>query len=162
MHDVFPKARFRDCIVLTEKAGHEAQLRVKRKQWIDDSKPKRAEDELGDVDGLEVLESMEREVQGILFAMWLIVAAGTEPVLDAPTARVEGAQDEPLFVQDDSDFDMDEFLQGSQEQNKATSTDASNGGEVATVTAGPEKTRHPERDEFEDELDALNEMDGFY
>ena len=36
----FPKARFRDCIKMTEKVGHQAQLRVMRKQWIDESKPR--------------------------------------------------------------------------------------------------------------------------
>jgi replication fork protection complex subunit Csm3/Swi3 len=59
MHDVFPKARFRDCIAMTEKVGHQAQLRVMRKQWIDDSKPKGIEDDIEEVEGLEVLRSLE-------------------------------------------------------------------------------------------------------
>ena len=65
MHDVFPKARFRDCIQMTEKVGHRAQLMVMRKQWIDKSKPgsvtQQPEEE--DEDGLEALHSMEREQQ---------------------------------------------------------------------------------------------------
>lgn len=58
MHDVFPKARFRDCIKMTEREGHKAQLREMRKQWIDESKLR---DDLGDFDELEALESIERE-----------------------------------------------------------------------------------------------------
>jgi replication fork protection complex subunit Csm3/Swi3 len=68
MHDVFPKAKFRDCIEMTEKCGHTAQLRVMRKQWIEESKPRREiyeKDDVGDMDGLEVLENMEREQIGI-------------------------------------------------------------------------------------------------
>jgi replication fork protection complex subunit Csm3/Swi3 len=60
MHDVFPKARFRDCISMTENVGHQAQLRVMRKQWIDDSKPGRRDEDVEEVEGLEVLRSLER------------------------------------------------------------------------------------------------------
>ena len=67
MHDVFPKARFRDCIEMTEKVGHQAQLRVMRKQWIEESKPRQVvqPDEVEDLDGLEVLQTMEREQTGL-------------------------------------------------------------------------------------------------
>ena len=63
MHDVFPKARFRDCIGMTEKVGHQARLRIMRKQWIDDSKPREEKDDedFVDADGIEVLETAERE-----------------------------------------------------------------------------------------------------
>jgi len=66
MHDVFPKARFRDCIEMTEKVGHQAQLRVMRKQWIEETKPRQAvqPNEEEDLDGLEELQSMEREQTG--------------------------------------------------------------------------------------------------
>lgn len=66
MHDVFPKAKFRDCIEMTEKVGHLAQLRVMRKQWIEESKPRQVvqPDEEVDLDGLEALQSMEREHTG--------------------------------------------------------------------------------------------------
>jgi replication fork protection complex subunit Csm3/Swi3 len=66
MHDVFPKARFRDCIRMTEKEGHQAQLRVMRKQWIEETKPRQVvqPDEEVDLDGLEVLQSMEMEQTG--------------------------------------------------------------------------------------------------
>ena len=70
MHDVFPKAKFRDCIEMTEKVGHHAQLRVMRKEWIEESKPRQAvqpEEEEGDLDALEVLQSMEREQTGTSF-----------------------------------------------------------------------------------------------
>jgi replication fork protection complex subunit Csm3/Swi3 len=60
MHDVFPKARFRDCISMTEKVGHQTQLRVMRKQWIDDSKPNQGDKDVEEVEGLDVLRSLER------------------------------------------------------------------------------------------------------
>jgi Replication Fork Protection Component Swi3 len=67
MHDVFPKARFRDCIGMTEKLGHQAQLRITRKQWIDESKPRQVvEEDLGDIEGLDVLEEIEMEQAGCI------------------------------------------------------------------------------------------------
>jgi replication fork protection complex subunit Csm3/Swi3 len=60
MHDVFPKARFRDCISMTEKVGHQNQLRVMRKQWIDDTKPGRRDEDVEEVEGLEALRTLER------------------------------------------------------------------------------------------------------
>lgn len=63
MHDVFPKARFRDCIAMTEKAGHEQRIRILRKQWIDDTKPRATpnEEDPLDKDGAEILDNLERE-----------------------------------------------------------------------------------------------------
>ena len=67
MHDVFPKARFRDCIAMTEKLGHRTQLIVMRKQWIDNTKPgsvkQQTEEEAEDEEALEALHSVEREQQ---------------------------------------------------------------------------------------------------
>jgi replication fork protection complex subunit Csm3/Swi3 len=63
MHDIFPKARFRDCITLTEKAGHDTRIKIIRKQWIDETKPREllTEEDLLDRDGAEILENLERE-----------------------------------------------------------------------------------------------------
>jgi hypothetical protein len=152
MHDVFPKARFRDCIVLTEKAGHIAQLRVMRQQWIDDTKPRREEEDL-DVVGLEVLQSMEREGMGMAFAMTLTLDLEAQGVQDVPA-------DEPLFVDDESDFDMDDILGGSQEQSNTT--DAITSGTAVTIEETVKETKPETRDEFEDELDVMNEMDDFF
>jgi replication fork protection complex subunit Csm3/Swi3 len=64
---VFPKAKFRDCIKMTEKVGHQDRLRVMRKQWIDESKPRQVVQpvEVEDLDGLEELQTMEREQTGL-------------------------------------------------------------------------------------------------
>jgi len=70
--------------------------------------------------------------------------------------------DEPLFVDDMSDFDMDEILAGTQKQGETAST-----GETRTEAMGAGETNKDdsaklvERDEFEDEMDALNDMDDF-
>ena len=51
---------------MTEKVGHHAQLRVMRKQWIEDSKPRQiTQEDVEDRDELEILESIEREQAGL-------------------------------------------------------------------------------------------------
>lgn len=67
------------------------------------------------------------------------------------------AEDEPLFVDDMSDFDMDEILRGSQELNDLTQDD----GHVQSTRDKLTNMLHEEQDEFEDEMDALNEAEQF-
>jgi hypothetical protein len=54
-------------------------------------------------------------------------------------------EEEPLFVDDVSDIDMDELMQGTQRPNDAEEVQASGTG--------------VEGDEFEDEMAALQDMD---
>src|SRR5579859_8123333 len=113
MHDVFPKANFRDCIAMTEKVGHIAQLRIMRKQWIENTKPKPRQEDVEDVEGLEVLRSMEQDRNGEMTRLKRANVKGTEAArTDDPVTEAE-REDEPLFVDDMSDFDMDDIM-GSQ------------------------------------------------
>ena len=148
---MFPKARFRDCIAMTEKVGHTTQVKVMRRQWIDESKPKKRMDEDVDLDldGIEVLESIERE------------QAREQGGDEAEQGEVEGAkekngeEDEPLFVDDDmSDFDMDELL-GTQKPTETTAA-----GEKTSEGDGDAKSI--EQDEFEDEMDAMKDIGDFF
>ena len=148
---MFPKARFRDCIAMTEKVGHTTQVKVMRRQWIDESKPKKRMDEDADLDldGIEVLESIERE------------QAREEGGDEAEQGEVEGAkeknaeEDEPLFVDDDmSDFDMDELL-GTQKPTETTAV-----GEKTSEGDGDAKSI--EQDDFEDEMDAMKDIGDFF
>ena len=143
MHDVFPKARFRDCIAMTEKVGHVRQVMIMRRQWIEESKPKKPRDEDEDLDlyGVEALQSIERE------------QAGEERTQgEGERTKEKTAGDEPLFVDDDlSDFDMDELL-GTQKPTEA----------VEEEKANEEVARSAERDEFEDEMDAMKDIEHFF
>ena len=70
--------------------------------------------------------------------------------------------DEPLFVDDLSDFDMDEILAGSQKQSETRTGEMGTDGVVAGETNKDESAKFVERDEFEDEMDAMNDMDDFF
>ena len=137
---------------MTETAGHRAQVRIMRQQWIDETKPKiqRDEDDDLDLDGAEVLESIEREQAGEEEA----VASETHREGEGEV-REKSAEDEPLFVDDDdmSDFDMDELL-GTQKQRETMEAGKSS-DDVAAVKSA-------ERDDFEDEMDAMKGIDDFF
>lgn len=85
--------------------------------------------------------------------MGLIVDGVSGTIVDAPE---NGSQEEdlPLFVEDDmSDFDVDEIL-GRQKANETTTE---NGGHEKEVAEG--EGQFNTRDEFEDEMDAMMDMD---
>jgi hypothetical protein len=73
--------------------------------------------------------------------------------LEVTSASVTAAteKDEPLFVDDFSDFDMDEILQGTQTETMNGDTQKDNGA-----------AKPVERDDFEDEMDAMNDIDGLF
>lgn len=70
--------------------------------------------------------------------------------------------DEPLFVDDLSDFDMDEILAGSQGQSESRTGETGTDGVVAGETNKDKSTKFVERDEFEDEMEAMNDGDDFF
>ena len=135
---------------MTEKVGHIAQLRVMRRQWIDESKPKKQmdEDDDLDLDGIEVLDSIEREKaeeEG---------GGSSGEQRDVEGTKERNVEDEPLFVEDDmSDFDMDELL-GTQKQTETT-TEEKKSDDVGVV-------KSTEQDAFEDEIDAMRDIDDFF
>ena len=60
-----------------------------------------------------------------------------------------------MFVDDLSDFDMDEILQGSQKESEWTREEGTSKEVEATTEA--------DRDEFEDEMEVMNTMnDDFF
>jgi ribosomal protein L12E/L44/L45/RPP1/RPP2 len=70
--------------------------------------------------------------------------------------------DEPLFVEDLSDFDMDEILVGTQKQSETRTSESGTDEVVAGETGKNESGKSVERDEFEDEMDAMNDLDDFF
>lgn len=162
MHDVFPKARFRDCITMIEKVGHKSQIRTMRNEWINETKPDRLanrDGDLGDADGLEVLESIEREQAGleqeglIVWCYGWQVDDGRIPVQDT-SLEPKSTDDEPLFVDDFSDYDMDEILKGSQMQETAKAVES----EINKEPATEEPAKRSTWDDFQDEMEVMGEM----
>ena len=45
LDDVFPKGKFLDSLVMVEKMGHKKRIQMARQEWIDEGKPKLAQEE---------------------------------------------------------------------------------------------------------------------
>ena len=43
LDDLYPRAKFRDALMMVEKLGHSKRIQVTRKAWLDDTKPHRRE-----------------------------------------------------------------------------------------------------------------------
>ena len=141
LHDVFPKATFRDCIQMVMKEGHHNEFKIKRKEWIDGAKEQRpVEISNEEMEALEEIEKedQEREMENV---------NANKGAHEDNSGPVMEKGDEPLFVDDFSDIDMDEILSGSQKE-KDPSTEDKPGNGVATVWDN----------HFEDEMDVLREM----
>ena len=157
MHEVFPKARFRDCIAMTEKAGHENRLRVVRREWIDGTKARQVvSDEPIDWDALQALADADKaREEGMVAGDRRSgvggsgeAGGGDEVVVMGMTATAdEMREEEPLFVDDGSDIDTPELLQDTQLQGEEETVEERDSGKPI------------EEDEFEDEMAALNDMD---
>jgi Replication Fork Protection Component Swi3 len=65
MHDVFPKAKFRDCIQLTVAASKNPRVQAQRRGWIGMTKEKPLDEENMDEEGLDALRNVEREATGL-------------------------------------------------------------------------------------------------
>ncbi|KAK9355319.1 replication fork protection component Swi3-domain-containing protein [Lipomyces doorenjongii] len=49
-HQLFPKANFEDFLAMTEKLGRSKQMKITRRQWIDEWKPERLPEQESDLD----------------------------------------------------------------------------------------------------------------
>ena len=87
---------------MTEKVGHKELLRVMRKEWIDETKPGRQTGEVIDLDDDE-LQILGGEEEG----------QETNVENQEKSVGKVALEDEPLFVDEDSDFDLHE-ISGSQ------------------------------------------------
>src|SRR5271169_6570888 len=99
MHDVFPKARFRDCISMTEKEGGKPHLKAMRNEFIDMTKPSRQDVTVIDVDDATRVSLTGDEERAV------IETGHTD--LPSEGDVEEAPADEALFVSDMSDIDKD-------------------------------------------------------
>lgn len=56
LDDLYPKARFLDALAMVEKAGHKKRLMTARNEWLNERKPKSAEEKADDDDDPFALE----------------------------------------------------------------------------------------------------------
>jgi replication fork protection complex subunit Csm3/Swi3 len=189
LDDLFPKARFLDALAMVEKMGHKRQMQIARMEWINEGRPKAHvdEDAMFDEPTISAEENAQREKTASRIAP-IFEKTATErsktPAADVdedmedlynatPKAARQTATETQASVfgggsggslfgpaksatVDDGfpEDDLDALL-AEQEMMEAETSKA-----VPVKTAS--KAAPPEEDNFDDEMEAMAEMDGMW
>jgi len=146
LDDLFPKAKFADGLTMVEKVGHKKQLQMMRREWIDEGKPKPAEepDEIG----------MSEEVADQIGGQGVNGLEAT-PADNATSAERQTRPDETQGVLMEPDEDeLDALLAepGTVQRGHISLFGSGSPGRAPAVQA-------PSRNDFEDEEEAMAGMD---
>ncbi|KAF2712634.1 hypothetical protein K504DRAFT_464704 [Pleomassaria siparia CBS 279.74] len=147
LDDLYPRAKFADGLAMIEKLGHSKSIQLHRKAWIAEGKPGHATGSDAEEDVVAMPdEAMDRDTDHM------------EGVVEGDTAREPGLQDkrpqEPETrtlrpADDDPDEDeLDALLAEVDLQN-------------ISVAPRPPLTA-PEEDSFDDDMEAMAEMEGMW
>lgn len=145
LDDLFPKAKFLDGLTMVEKLGHKKKIQIYRKEWIDEGKPRSADDDLDDFIATRGNQTIDRGA-----------GEGRDTLDNIPEEAqvvrdvLPGRDHEQLSPQGGNEPDEDELDALLQEASAETFQTQS-----PTI-----KTRQSIQEPDEDELDALLAEDG--
>ena len=191
LDDLFPKARFLDALAMVEKAGHKRQLQTMRMEWINEGRPKSSvrEDSIFDEQSLPPKEGDEREKAAPAIApIFEKTVTGrestpgpeghTEMVIDElydATPRAPRRDQNPADSQDslfggrNNEPGLGNSMGGNEDPHEDDldallaeedmMREAPNMGLVSTANKQP--TSHDD-DAFEDDMEAMAEMNGLW
>jgi replication fork protection complex subunit Csm3/Swi3 len=140
LDELYPRAKFRDALSMVEKVGHSKAMQVRRRAWLDDTKPTARD------------PSPEKDDD--------VVMSGALPNRDAGDG--EQRSESPIFPADAIAGGQSKAREGTEHSEDAPDDDELDAllaeDTALTKTAAPQlpKQRAPfEEDEDEDEMDAL-------
>lgn len=140
LDDLYPRAKFADALTIIEKVGHTKGMQMRRKEWIDEGKPRRTTEqdkEAADVE-LDKRPSAAQDAENMDGVEHPTESHNGAPVL------AEGANSNP------DDDELDALLaEGAQ-------------SESATAKTLPVRTTGIDDDPFADEMEAMADMEGMW
>jgi replication fork protection complex subunit Csm3/Swi3 len=152
LDDLYPRAKFADGLAIIEKLGHSKRIQYMRKEWIAEGRPKVGESDPEDND---------------------VVAAETTGDQDAE--RMEGVEEENMAQENESQTskendvpqqipDTSKALEDDPDEDELDALLADNAapGTSFASTALRPKPAAFEEDNFEDDEDAMAEMEGMW
>jgi len=150
LDDLFPKAKFADGLTMVEKVGHKKKLQLMRREWIDEGKPRPAEEP----DEIEVehepAADQVSEQEGADNPGALPAELDSAVQTDQPS-RSDEARQGPVEPDED---ELDALLaESGSAQRKYTSLFGSGDSGRAPAVQAPHHT------DFEDEEEAMAGMD---
>ena len=149
---------------MIEKVGHSKRMQVMRKQWIDEGKPRnRLADYEDNTEGTREKHNSSTTVpqNGPINQNSDTQSTEVRKTGEPPVRRIEAGGEESLFVTDDEAENHD--MQPEEDELDALlAEDAAKsifGNGIAKQTKPPEKPQVESRDEFADEMEAMEGMD---
>ncbi|KAF2788968.1 Swi3-domain-containing protein [Melanomma pulvis-pyrius CBS 109.77] len=153
LDDLYPRAKFADGLAMIEKLGHTKHIQYMRKEWIAEGKPKHAmesdpEDDIGAVPDNTVEQNTER-IEGVEVED---ASLENEQQRGEPGNTPQQIENTARAPEDDPDEDeLDALLAENDALNASL-----------TATALRPKITAPEEELFEDDMEAMAEMDDMW
>jgi replication fork protection complex subunit Csm3/Swi3 len=169
LHELYPRAKFADGLAMIEKLGHGKRMQKLRCGWIDESKPKKAQENDSDHEhlsvtpqpGLEANPSPRQsnlETPDIISVPAAAEALSTENEKEpAITARAngQGDTDNISFTGAPNDDELDQLLAEEPMSNANPSRNSS----TSAVLLNAENSHVDEEDVFANEEEIMRELD---
>lgn len=160
LDDLYPRAKFADGLTIIEKLGHTKHLHMRRKAWIDEGRPKRADSPDDDV--AEVGGSGEHAVESLSsddddpFSVPVMASRSVGDATDqqAPKGNVDSAVD---AAQPDED-ELDALLAENPQPDESRGHSIFGTGQPSQSL--PRDRGREEDDAFAAEMEAMQEMEG--
>ena len=148
LDDLFPKAKFADGLTMIEKVGHTKSKQMRRKGWIDEGRPKPADDS-----DREMSEGLAKDGsdENVHNQAGTNGASAERSMLVERPSHISGLESAPLDVAPDED-ELDALL--AESANPAGAQTASS----TTVSAGRQQ-QPSNRDTFSEEEEAMAGME---
>ncbi|GAB7346224.1 hypothetical protein MBLNU457_4957t1 [Dothideomycetes sp. NU457] len=149
LDDLFPKAKFADGLTMIEKVGHKKQLQMMRREWINEGKPRPAEE-------LDEVEVDDEPAAGPVSEQAARDGSGPSPadlestVQADQTSRSDEVGQAPAEPDED---ELDALLAESEPAQKGYTSLFGSGSDQAPAVQAPHRT------DFEDEEEAMAGMD---
>lgn len=148
LDDLYPRAKFADGLAIIEKLGHKKLMQIKRKEWIDEGKPRSHFDEMPDY-----TEEAERDT--------LNPAQGRDT--DIPNANEEGVlqnhEDAPVHPREADDA-LGRSADSGGDQGEDDDLEALLAEDAARAAMHEGNAKHGTalHGDFEDEMEAMADL----
>jgi replication fork protection complex subunit Csm3/Swi3 len=163
LDDLYPRAKFADGLAIIEKLGHSKRIQMMRKEWIEEGKPKAAEeiDQGKNNHNEEDATTGRSEVnaeQNTPVERTTVETDSETPVPDDATITIE----EPINNDARAGPDGDEIDALLAEESALGPLDNNLLISGIATASRPSKPTAVQDDEFVDDMEAMAEMDGLW
>jgi replication fork protection complex subunit Csm3/Swi3 len=152
LDDLYPRAKFADGLAIIEKLGHSKRIQYMRKEWIAEGRPKAGESDPEDNDVVAAETTGDQDAERMEGVEEENMAQENEPQTSKENDVPQQILDTSKALEDDPDED---------ELDALLADNAAPGTSFASTALRPKPAAF-EEDNFEDDEDAMAEMEGMW